>query len=190
VAALLLRLGPDPADRVAFVRRFPEWRGDLTVLPRLLRASRDSGFTPGMCLALGGIDPAGRTPDERRDLTAAPAALHRDAGDGATHSAAGFALRKWGVPTPAPAPGAGRGWFVDRRGMTRIEAPIGRRLAAARDGRRTFLADREVSVDLFRAFAADPAGARRRGPGPRGSSPGSPSGPAGGPPATTARPRA
>jgi serine/threonine protein kinase/formylglycine-generating enzyme required for sulfatase activity len=182
-AATLLQLGepraaremlapaPDPLFRVTFIRDFPSWRGDLAGMPALLRGAEEPAFRSGLCLALGGVDPGKLGAGEREALAEVLSDLFVRADDGATHSAAGWALRRWKIdPPPLPssrtAP-AGRHWFVNSRGITLLEMEPGvftmgdaslqnQRPQTVLLPRPFFLGDREVSLGLFRQFLADP----------------------------------
>lgn len=174
-----LALRPDPVDRVTLIHMFPEIHGNTAALPALLRADGDPAFVSGLCLALAGVEPAELGADERAELTSALLDRLRAAPDGATHSAAAYALRRWGVDLPSiPAsagPAPGRGWFVCASGLTMIEVPPGV-FPMGGDGseqpptpvvmpRPFFLSDREVPAGLFRRFLAESAGRNEIEPG-------------------------
>jgi formylglycine-generating enzyme required for sulfatase activity len=167
----LLAYRPDPADRVAFLLDFASWRGDLTGLPALLRAGDDSAFRSGLCAALGMIPPDQLDEATLERLKAALADLYARAPDGGTHSAAGWALRRWGARPQDPEPGEpadpGRRWFVNRHGLTLLAVASGTftqgdlesddaRPHPVTLSRPFFLGDREVTLDQFRRFLADP----------------------------------
>jgi formylglycine-generating enzyme required for sulfatase activity/tRNA A-37 threonylcarbamoyl transferase component Bud32 len=160
----LLAFTPDPTPRTALIHEFQSWHGALAEVPVLLRRSADGDCRSGLCAALGRLDPSLLAPGARRELTAALDDLYRRAPDGGTHSAAGWALRRWGVPLPPLAqtaqPVAGRGWFVNRRGLTMIVVPPGQFVTEARAvvrlTRPYCLSDREISLALFREFVKDP----------------------------------
>jgi serine/threonine protein kinase/formylglycine-generating enzyme required for sulfatase activity len=183
LAATLLHLGdstaardvlayrPDPAERVAFIVDFASWRGDLSRLPALLRNSNDSALCSGLCAALGLIPPDQLDEAQLEGLKAAFGELYARAADAATHSAAGWALRRWSVQPADPAPGesadTARPWFVNRHGMTLIAVSPGTFTEGdlQSDGSRPrpvtlirpfFLGDREITLDQFRRFQADP----------------------------------
>ena len=169
LAKPMLAFGPDPVERIAFLRAFKAWDGDLSALPGLLRRDPDPAFRSGLCGALAGLDPASMTTAEREGLTALFLEFHRSDPAAATHAAAGYALRAWGGTLPAPArsggPVAGRGWFVNRSGLTMVEIPPAAfPTGKFRNGLPSIevvshgfhLADREVWIDLFRAFLDDP----------------------------------
>jgi formylglycine-generating enzyme required for sulfatase activity len=165
-AQSLLAFAADPSPRTGFVFFFPQWHGEVTGLGPLLQTSDDPAFRSGLCAALGATRPA----PVGRELVDVVAELYREAPDGATHAAAGWALRQWQAAPPAvepsPAPHAGRHWFVNRRGMTLVEVPDGQfvmgnpTFADARPHlvtlkRPYFMADTEVTLDQFLCFIND-----------------------------------
>jgi serine/threonine protein kinase/formylglycine-generating enzyme required for sulfatase activity/Flp pilus assembly protein TadD len=170
-ARQVLAFAGDPVYRVTFVQDFPLWHGDLTFLPPLLESEADPAFRSGICAALGNTEAESLSPEELGALKKVLLGLYQSAPDGVTHSAAGWALRRWGVESPAPdataAPVEGRHWFVNAHGLTLLEAPAGiftmgdptvgiavpHQVALTRS---FFLSDRETSVGLFRQFMADP----------------------------------
>jgi formylglycine-generating enzyme required for sulfatase activity/tetratricopeptide (TPR) repeat protein len=119
-----LALRANPTRRVHFIHLFPTWHGDLAAVPDLLRSVDDPAFRSGLCVALGGIDPARLPSDARQTLDAVLAELYATAPDGGTHSAADWALRRRGSSLPAipltRGPAEGRRWFVNGQGMTLV----------------------------------------------------------------------
>ena len=94
---------------------------------------------------------------------------YETASDGGTHSAAGWALRQWGIEAPAlPAtsqPSEGRQWLVNSLGMTllkinpgvfvRKDQTPGAKEQTVQLTRAFFLSDREISVGQFQQFISD-----------------------------------
>jgi tetratricopeptide (TPR) repeat protein len=119
-----LALRTNPSARVRFIHLLPGWHGDLGGVLESLRSVADPAFQSGLCLALGTIDPARLPSDRQRTLEAILAQLYTTAPDGATHSAAGWALTRRGVSLPAiprtRGPVQGHRWFVNGQGMTFI----------------------------------------------------------------------
>jgi serine/threonine protein kinase/formylglycine-generating enzyme required for sulfatase activity len=167
----LLAYKSDPAERVAFLLDFADWRGDLSGLPALLRRSAAPALRSGLCAAVGMIPPDQLDEVQLDQLKAALSDLYTQALDGGTHSTAGWALRQWGASLPVPPLGepadTGRSWFINRHGMTLLAIAPGTftegdyESDAARPHkvaltRPFFLSDREVTLDLFRQFLADP----------------------------------
>ncbi len=119
---------PDPIQRTVFIDELPAWHGDVTrlatycqarLMPRCGRASASISRH-----SLGTVDCRGT-----RGLEACAHAWYETASDGVTHSAAGWALRQWGIEAPAlPAtsqPSEGRQWVVNSLGMTLLEIKPG-----------------------------------------------------------------
>jgi formylglycine-generating enzyme required for sulfatase activity len=169
-AERILALGPEPAPRTAFIHGYKAWHGDLDVLPAMLRDNKNPGFRSGLCAAVGLVDLTALSGEERTALIDALAQRYREDPDGGTHSASGWALRKWGIKPPeiSEAP-AGSGWFINRHGMTMLRIPAGTfqttnpREPNARPTQVTltrpfFMCDREIRLDLFEQFFADPEG--------------------------------
>ena len=176
-ARRMLAIRPDPVERSAFLRAFESWHGDPAALPGLLRSEADPAFRSGLCAALAGIEPGSLAAPDRDALSETLRGAYRAAPDAATHAAAEYALRRWGLPLPpigpTRGPVAGRDWYVNGAGLTMVEFPPAAFLMG-RDGRSPgylvvvtggfFLADREVTADLFRAFVADPGTPAARKP--------------------------
>jgi serine/threonine protein kinase/formylglycine-generating enzyme required for sulfatase activity len=168
----LLALGPDPTLRTAFIHAFPDWHGRLDLLPDLLWGNREAGFQSGLCAALGLLDPQTLAGDEQELLKKVMARLYQETPDGGTHSAAGWALRKWNTQLPELAITKelpqDRDWFVNTLRMTMLKVPRG--TFSMRDHHKPeeqpvwitfeqpfFVCDREITVDLFRQFINDSA---------------------------------
>ncbi|MCI0456952.1 MAG: bifunctional serine/threonine-protein kinase/formylglycine-generating enzyme family protein, partial [Gemmataceae bacterium] len=170
-ARAVLAAAADPAPRAAFIHEFPAWHGDLMSLAALLRGDADAAFRSGLLAALGRLEPRVLAAEEQRALEQVFRELYTAAPDGGTHSAAGWALRRWQVPVPAlpvsSAPRPGCQWFVSASGLTLVEIPAGvftmgdpimGRTNPAHPvvlTRSFFLSDREVPVRLFHQFCAD-----------------------------------
>jgi serine/threonine protein kinase/formylglycine-generating enzyme required for sulfatase activity len=165
-ARAVLAPEPDPTCRTAFIHQYAAWRNPVATMPEILRDTQDPGFQSGMCAALGLTQPETLAERERQGVQEALADLYRNAPDGGTHSAAGWALRQWGVQLPridrtrnAP---KGRRWFVNGQGMTMLRMParaVRRRKAAppaAGLQQPFFISDRETWLDLFQQFVHDP----------------------------------
>jgi formylglycine-generating enzyme required for sulfatase activity len=171
-AGNFLVLAPDPSRRTAFIHSFKSWHGDLRPLAEILRTHNDPAFRSGMCAALGLIEPDTLDGEERVDLQRVLSELYERAPDGGTHSAAGWALRRWKAKLPEITPTAGapegRYWFVNRKRMTMLRVDAGRfRMGDSEDNqakpihsvvltRPFFMCDGEVSVDQFNQFMKDP----------------------------------
>ena len=153
-------------NRTAFIHTYATWHGNPDDIADLLITQTGSDFRSGLCLALGTMEPA-----EQGHLPDALCRLYNEASDGATHSAAGWALRKWNHPLPVIKPLASiRGWFQNGQGLTMVEIPAGQFPMGTGEPapfddespvhnvqitRSFFLADREITVDQFLQFVAD-----------------------------------
>ena len=119
--------------------------------------------------AVGGIPSGQLTDAERKAWKPVLTQWYETASDGVTHSAAGWALRQWGIEAPAlPAtsqPSEGRQWLVNSLGMTLLKINPGEfvrkdQTPEAKDQtvqltRAFFLSDREISVGQFQQFISD-----------------------------------
>ncbi len=166
----LLAYGPDPAQRTAFILGLEAWHGDLRTMVQTMQTSGDPALRSGLCAALGRIRAESLDAEERRQVIEQLGELFRKAPDGATHSAAGWALRQWQAPLPdipsAQVPIPGQHWFVNQVGMTMIEIPFGTFIMGdpdfAKHMRRRvtitnpfFVSNTEVRVDQFQKFVED-----------------------------------
>ena len=116
---------PDPVQRTIFIDELPAWHGDVTKLATYCQGRSDAALRSGLCLAVGGI-PAGQlTEAERNAWKPVLTQWYETALDGGTHSAAGWALRQWGVEVPAVSatsqPSQGRQWLVNSLDMTLLK---------------------------------------------------------------------
>ena len=97
--------------------------------------------------------------EDRQRLVDALITLYLQAPDGGTHSAAGWALRRWKIELPPldhharPAPP--REWFVNQSGVTMLRIPDGEYHVSTPLVRGFYLADRETTVRLFQEFIQD-----------------------------------
>jgi serine/threonine protein kinase/formylglycine-generating enzyme required for sulfatase activity len=164
-ARLALALDRDPSCRTGFIHQYPQWRADLAPVANILRKTPEAGFQSGLCMALGLIEPDKLAETDRQSIQKAMRYLYAAAPDSGTHSAAGWALRRWGVPLPVvertPFAPKGRRWFLNRRGMTMLAIPAGRywldgdKGKLLKIGRAFFICDRETWIDLFHQFMDD-----------------------------------
>ncbi len=171
IAALMCQIDdrPDPAQRTIFIDEFGSWHGDVTKLAISCRPKSDAALRSGLCLAVGSIALGQVTEAERAAWTPVLTLWYETASDGVTHSAAGWALRQWGIEAPAlpfaTQPSEGRHWLVNSLGMTLLEIKpgmFGRKdeIPDAKEQKvqltRTFcLSERETSVGQFRQFLND-----------------------------------
>ncbi len=160
-ARAMLALDEDQSDRAAFIHHFADWHGDLSGLADRLGASDNPAFRSGICIAVGRIAPGRLNASERRELEPILLRLHREAPDGGTHGAAGWALKRWGIEPPAIAPSqrapAGRGWFVNGLGMTMVELPAGTMPTGRTAVLPIAMSMCELTNGQFRRFLDDPS---------------------------------
>jgi formylglycine-generating enzyme required for sulfatase activity len=174
-AGQVLALVPGPKYRTAFIHTFSTWHGELRPLPALLRQIKTPGFQSGLCAALGLVPVESLALDEHGSLKDALVDLYRDADDGGTHSAAGWALRKWQEDLPVLKCSSehdpqhpNRKWFVNSHQMTMLRVNAGnfrmgypdkKEWGRPHDVKLTqsfYVCDREVWADLFEQFVKDP----------------------------------
>ncbi len=160
---------PDPIQRTTFIDELPAWHGDVTKLATYCQARSDAALRSGLCLAVGSIPLGQLTDAERKAWEPVLTEWYETASDGGTHSAAGWALRRWVIEAPAPPatsqPSEGRQWLVNSLGMTLLKINPGvfvrkDRSPEAKDQsvqltRAFFLSDQEVSVGQFQQFISD-----------------------------------
>jgi formylglycine-generating enzyme required for sulfatase activity len=129
----------------------------------------DAALRSGLCLGIGGIPSGQLTEAERKAWKRVLTQRYETAPDGGTHSAAGWALRQWGIAAPAlPAtsqPSEGRHWLVNSLGMTllkinpgefvRKDQTPGAQEQTVQLTRAFFLSDREINVGQFEQFISD-----------------------------------
>ncbi len=169
-ARKLLQGAPDPAHRTQFIHNFASWHADLSNLPGLLRQIEDGDYRSGICTALGmmNIDSLGTL--ERDEVVDVLMEIYRDGPDGGSHTAAGFALVRWGL-TPTSmhetvASNSNQTWYVTKHGLTMIEIPPGKFVMqnptentpgpSIEFTRPFYMSDREIPAQLVRAFFDDP----------------------------------
>jgi formylglycine-generating enzyme required for sulfatase activity len=160
---------PDPIQRTIFIDEFPVWHGDVAKLATNCHARSSPALRSGISLAVGSI-PSGRLTYAERDAwKPVLTEWYASAPDNVTHSAAGWALRQWGIEVPALSvmsqPREGRQWFVNSLGMALLKIEPGvfvrkDETPEAKDQmvqltRAFFLSDREISVGQFQQFISD-----------------------------------
>ena len=171
IAADMCRIDdrPDPIQRTIFIDELPAWHGDVARLATYCQTRSDAALRSGLCLAVGSIPLGQLTDAEREAWKPVLTQWYETASDGGTHSAAGWALRQWGIEAPAlPAtsqPSEGRQWLVNSLGMTLLKINPGvfvrkDQTSEAKDQtvqltRAFFLSDREISVGQFQQFIND-----------------------------------
>ena len=171
IAADMCRIDdrPDPVQRTIFIDELPAWHGDVTKLATYCQARSDAALRSGLCLAVGSIPLGQLTEAERKAWKPVLTQWYETASDGGTHSAAGWALRQWGIEAPALSatsqPSEGRQWLVNSLGMTLLKINPGvfvrkdqtpeAKEQTVQLTRAFFLSDREISVGQFQQFISD-----------------------------------
>ena len=171
------RLRPDPIQRTLFIEQLSSWAGDVAGLVGLAEGIDEPSLRSGLCLGIGSVPADRLTAEAKQAWGAILSGWYRNESDTGTHSAAGWAMRQWGVDLPQVAPlrqpAEGRHWYVNSVGMTMLEIPAGsfsRKISVAdpndaekeieedqrvRITRSFLLAGREVSVGQFQRFVDD-----------------------------------
>jgi formylglycine-generating enzyme required for sulfatase activity len=128
---------PDPVERTVYIKTFPTWHGDLSVLLPALEAADDSAFRSGLCCAMAAVSPDAVGPEEKNACELALRDWYRSKPDAGTHSAAGFALEQWKLALPPITPTThaenGAHWYVNSIGMTMVLIPAGEFLMGSPD---------------------------------------------------------
>jgi len=160
---------PDPSQRTIFIDEFPAWHGDVTRLVTYCQERSDAALRSGLYLTVGSIPLGQLTDAERNAWKPVLTQWYETALDGATHSAAGWALRQWGIEAPALSatsqPSEGRQWLVNSLGMTLLKINPGvfvrkdetpeAKEQTVQLTRAFLLSDREISVGQFQQFISD-----------------------------------
>jgi len=165
IAQEMCALDADQTQRTWFIEECSNWHGDLSQLARVTADCGDLSLRSALILTAG----SALEPDDAaiRDWEALLLDWFAEKSDAQTHSAAGWALRRWGLELPEiPAstqPAADREWCVNSVGMTMLVIPAG---SFVRSSDRTaihqtvelsrmLLADREVTWEQFTRFIND-----------------------------------
>ena len=159
IAAEMLRRQADPIQRTEFIEEFPKWCGDVQSLAAMLQATDDADLRSGICLGIGSVEIAD---SETRETWERVLALwYEKEADPGTHSAAGWALRQWGLKPPTIAltqrPPVEHGWWHTPLGLTMLRIPSGHvegesNIIIVADD--FWLSDREISIALFKQFVS------------------------------------
>ena len=88
---------PDPIQRTIFIDELPAWHGDVTKLATYCQARSDAALRSSLCLAIGSIPLGQLTDAERESWKPVLMQWYETSPDGGTQTAAGWALRQWGV---------------------------------------------------------------------------------------------
>jgi serine/threonine protein kinase/formylglycine-generating enzyme required for sulfatase activity len=169
---IMLQQREDVFARTTFIGMFASWHGDIRGALDYARTTQNADSRSGLCAALGTIDPATLSTADRQAVADVLSDLYSHAPDAATHSAAGWALRKWGEALPeiprSNRPAPGRNWFVNSVGMTFLKPPsfvwypdpavYPPKEPNQRYGQKLpefWICDCETSINAFDAFAKD-----------------------------------
>ncbi len=156
----LVRIGPDPANRTAFIHQvIPTWQVGASKLREVLRESTDSALRYSICLGIA-VSPTERfSAGERRELGDVLRKLFHQARDGATRNAAGCALRQLRGDLPkrsgtVHSPNDNQDWYVlDDLEMTLVRVPAGQFTIGSRTDEINRLNDEsQVPVTISRDF--------------------------------------
>lgn len=162
----MLELGSDPIQRVTLIDTIPQWHGSVVALVESIVNSESAAFRSGLLLGIGSIPADDLPPSDVEAATREMAIWYRNMPDAATHSAAGWALRRWQRPLPDLDVSVkhGRDWQVNSVGMTMVKVPpSGGTIATGQDVASTsllrpfWLSDREISRGTFQMFMDDPS---------------------------------
>ena len=156
----------DPVQRTVFIAQFPQWCGEIERLAGILQTTNNADFRSGISLALGGIEHPGRHAKETwQQVLAGWYAEEVDAG---THSAAGWAMRRWNFELPpvelTAQPLDQRDWWHTPLDLTMLRIPAGQVASENRPivvDEPFWLSDREISIAQFKKFMAEAEAAGR-----------------------------
>jgi len=185
-AVEMTRLDAPPAGRAAFIEHVPDWLNWTEEQIDALAAAPQPTLRSALCAGLGRVDLGALPADRAGRLRNVVRALHREAPDAGTRSAARHTLQAWNEPPPAPEGGPlsrrNSEWSENSLGMTMVRIPGGQFRRAAPESKVVtppavavapfLLCDREVSNAAFSRFRAearqleDWRGDPQVGPGP------------------------
>jgi serine/threonine protein kinase/formylglycine-generating enzyme required for sulfatase activity len=153
---------PDPKQRTLFIDEFSRWNTQLVEIHDLVAEIDSPSLRSGLCLAVGQIDVNKLSDAEKEHWQRLASRWFVEKGDTATHSAAGWLLRSWGIAEPKPHDGdkivPHRNWFVNSNGTTMFKVRSG---FAFRDDKSKqlieefWVSDREVTRGQFETFMND-----------------------------------
>lgn len=163
----MLRLGADPIERVTLIDATPEWHSSVERLLESAAEPDSSAFRSGIILGIGSIPTDDLSPTDLRAAAQVLARWYRNMPDAGTHSAAGWALRRWQWPLPELDLSANdaRDWHVNSIGLTMVKVPPSDGLPGTGQQRTAnssapvlpgfWLSDREISRRMFQMFIDD-----------------------------------
>ncbi len=129
LARELVKESTDPALRTAFIHKgVATW---LVSVAKPLQETTDAALRYSLCVGLGLSPPERFSNVEKKELGEVLAKLYLESPDGATHSAAGWAIRQWQIELPKPPreklteKPVRRDWFQNTQGITLLRIPDG-----------------------------------------------------------------
>ena len=161
---------PDPEQRTLFIDEFPKWDLDPKAVLAAIKNCDSPALRSGICLGVGQIPAEKIINADKESWKSGATQWFVEQGDTSTHSAAGWLLRQWGVPTPEVADQEkiilDRDWFVNTVGMTMLQMAPGsflqsyesnaERVARVVEVRQPYwVGDREVTRGQFEEFIND-----------------------------------
>lgn len=164
LAADMLQINnrPDPIQRTMFIEHFATWHGKLDELAQLSAHVGDEALRSGIAMAVGSVaDIEDDAINAWHPVLSNWFAMHRDA---VTHSAAGWALRRWNQIEPRARLESQKAmWQINSVGMTMIYIPAGKFVRPHFNdnthvelSRGFSISDREVTWELLRKCVQDP----------------------------------
>ena len=167
-AADVCRLKADPSQRTSFIHSFKNFPAGIRKIPLHVDLDADRDLRSALAAAIGSMDTNSMEPDEVENAVSMLDHWYRKAPDGGTHSAAGWALRKWDRQLPAitvqSMPDKDADWYVNALGIKMIRVEGKMRLGDVTNNKNpkmsdpeksvgpVWVADREVSLGLFKRF--------------------------------------
>ena len=162
----------DPMQRTIFTDTLTNWQLNLTTLLKPWKTTTVADLRSTLACGLGGISREQLGENEFADAVNVLKDWFETAGDGVTHSSAGWALRKWGVDEPAQKSDSQltsrQEWFVTPQKLTMIQIKPGMFVQVIQGDHNPsqspnvtleqayFLSDREITCEQFQEFLLDP----------------------------------
>ncbi|MBN1853993.1 MAG: formylglycine-generating enzyme family protein, partial [Pirellulales bacterium] len=169
LGSTMCQLQPDPIQRTLFIEECSTWHGNLSTLTQQKTMNNNGPLRSAVALVVGSVPSGEVSTQDRWEWEKVLSDWFKNARDAGTHSAAGWALRKWKLKLPEIArskdPIEGMEWHVNGLGVTMLRMPAGsfirkedndsieRKIILTKP---FLLADREVSIKLFQEFIDDP----------------------------------
>jgi formylglycine-generating enzyme required for sulfatase activity len=156
----------NPEARTVFIEECSRWHGDLRKLGRMVAELNDASLQSALCLAIGSTpaDYMALQSNATEEVGRTMANLFTSSSDRAVHSAAGWVLQAWRLAVPQldrrAQPPLEASWYIDLQGITLLRMKPGSFTPysnhhSVRLTRGFWLADREVTIGQFTAYAHD-----------------------------------